>query len=777
MCCGDMKPQYRLFTLISLLLSLCSPALWGREKVGLVLSGGGARGIAHVGVIQALEEAGIPIDYVAGTSMGAIVGSLYACGYSPQEMMELFCSKDFSDWSMGNIDPEKVFYFDKPSPSPSIINVDINHTDSTTMGISGLRANVINPTPMNMAFLKLFTPYTAQCDGDFNKLFVPFRCVYSDIYHKHKVVGRSGSLGQNVRASMSFPMVYEPIKMNGVLVFDGGIYDNFPVDVMTEEFHPDFIVGVSVSLPDGPPEPGNAYSQLEDMIIQNNDYSLSPELGVKIQVPVEQFNVLEFNRAREIYEIGYKKGLEMVDSIRHRTSARTSEEEVTQRRKVWSWKTPQIEFTDAEVTSANPPAADYVKKYFVPSHKEDSIHEPFGMEETEKAYYKALSGKEISSILPEAETSPTGASLLLLNVKENGAYNFGVGGWLTSSVNSSLYARASWHNMNSNLFEASIGGWIGQSYGALSGEARLRFNTDVASALRFEGVLSRKKYYAKDCMFYDEDTRGSLTRTQNFLRLSYERALGWHAKTYLSAAFGMDVNRYYSSLMPDYTVLGRDREKNLQGVVAIGMQGSTLDYYLYPTQGRELLAEISGIYTNSRFMPHGSSTYTRKDRNYHLRLRGVWRQYFPISQTPFTIGALAEGAVRFGPIYQNYVGAMASGEVFAAIPALTDLFNYHLRGTNILAAGIMPIWKMAPRFQLRGDFFFVTSPHPLKDNGLERASYGRWFSQSAFVGQVSGVITLPFASVVGYANYLTQGGWNFGVSIGLYFEAPQLFKI
>lgn len=748
-----------------------------QQKVGLVLSGGGAKGIAHVGVIKALEDAGIPVDYVAGTSMGAIVGSLYSCGYTPEQMMTLFTSKDFANWSTGTIDEDRIFYFDKPQPTPSILNVDFNLKDSTTVGISGLRANVINPTPMNMAFVKLFAPYTAQCDGDFNNLFVPFRCVYSDVYHKHKVVGRDGSLGDNVRASMSFPMVYAPIKMNGVLVFDGGIYDNFPVDVMTDEFHPDFIVGVAVSKPDGPPIPGNAYSQLEDMIIQNNDYSLPEKLGVKIQVPVEQFNVLDFAKAKEIYDIGYRTGCAMVDSIKSRISARRTLAEVDQRRKEWNNHTPEIEFTDAEVVSANPPAAEYVRKYFVGNVKKDSVPQPFGMEEAERSYYKALSGKQIASILPEAKTSPSGNSVLLLNVKENGAFNCGVGGWLTSSVNSSLYARASWHNMGSNLFEASIGGWLGQSYGALSGEARLRFNTDTPSALRFTGVLSRKKFYARDAMFYDEDTRGSLTKTQNFIRLQYERALGWHAKTYLALAYGMEANRLYSSLQPDYMSLGRDRSKAMHTVLALGVQGSTLDYYLYPTQGQEFLLELSEIFTNNRFMPHGDKTLMHKSNNWHTRLRAHWKKYYPIGNSPFTVGVMAEGAVRFGPIYQNYVATMATAEVFAPLPSLSDLFNYHLRGNNLIAIGAMPIWKIAQRLQLRGDFFYVGSPRPLRNNGLERASYKSWFSQSGFVGQVSGVVTLPFASVVGYANYLTRGGWNFGVGLGLYFEAPQLFKL
>lgn len=95
-------------TLISILVAIMSIASAQAEKVGLVLSGGGAKGIAHVGVIKALEDNDIPIDYVTGTSMGAIVGALYACGYTPEEMLKLFTSKDFGYWSSGTLDPEKI---------------------------------------------------------------------------------------------------------------------------------------------------------------------------------------------------------------------------------------------------------------------------------------------------------------------------------------------------------------------------------------------------------------------------------------------------------------------------------------------------------------------------------------------------------------------------------------------------------------------------------------------------------------------------------------------
>ena len=232
-----------------------------RQSVGLVLSGGGAKGIAHIGVIQALEENDIPIDYVTGTSMGAIVGSLYAMGFTPADMMELITSREFGYWSTGTIDPSLSYYFSAPTPSPAMFTFNIGRSDST----AAVPASFISPLPMNFEFMRLFSPYTAACGGDFDRLMVPFRCVASWPAEKRKVVLSRGDLGRSVRASMSFPGVFQPTEVDGRLLYDGGIYDNYPLDVMRSDFAPDIMIGVNVGSSDKGPQT-SIIAQLENLI-------------------------------------------------------------------------------------------------------------------------------------------------------------------------------------------------------------------------------------------------------------------------------------------------------------------------------------------------------------------------------------------------------------------------------------------------------------------------------------------------------------------------------
>ena len=367
------------------------------QSVGLVLSGGGAKGIAHIGVIKALEENNIPIDFVTGTSMGSIVGGLYACGYSPEEMMGLIQSKGFSYWSTGQIDDRYVYYFSKPDASPAIFNVNVSLGDSTKTTTSILPTSLINPLPMNFAFMELFAPYTAQCEGNFDNLFVPFRCVASDIYDKRKVVMSSGRVGDAIRASMTFPVAFKPIKMDGKYMFDGGIYDNFPVDVMKDDFSPSFIIGVDVTAGNEEVDEDNLIEQIEAMVMQPQNDTVDARNGIKISLNLQKFGLLDFPKAQAIYQIGYNRTIEMIDSIKSRIGRRIDASMVALRRQVFKCKTPELRFTDVKVEGAERSQNEYVQHMFV-----DDSTDVIDSEQAKVAYYRAISSGKIKDMLPKA---------------------------------------------------------------------------------------------------------------------------------------------------------------------------------------------------------------------------------------------------------------------------------------------------------------------------------------------------------------------------------------
>ena len=748
-----------------------------RPQVGLVLSGGGAKGIAHIGVIKALEENGIPFDCVAGTSAGAIVGSLYACGWTPEQILGLFTSESFRYWSSGTIDRSEIYYETMRHPTPAWADVGINIGNKSgpeNAVAQILPTNLISPIPMNLEFLELYAPYTEQCREDFNDLFVPLRTVCSDVYHKHKIVCSHGSVGDAVRASMSFPLVFKPIELDGVLVYDGGIYDNFPVDVMHEDFNPDFIIGVSVSGPDKKPSPNSIYSQLEDMIIQNNDYNLPAEWGVKIQVPVLGFGVFDWSSAREIYDIGYRTGLSFVDSIKARCPYRRAPEELQTMRDDFRSHTPVVTFDGVTVVGAAPSQEAYIRKLFI-GEKGSTID----LAQVKASYYRAISTGKLIDLLPQADFSEGQYDHpeLLLKATVKQPWNIGAGGWITSSIQSQLFLTFGYHTLSLNSLDADLSGWVGQSYYAAMISGRISLPTANPSSVRLMGVFSMQKLYENELMFYQTNTPSFITEAQQFVRAEYSLAFGKPAKGYARLSYGHIRDRYFPYGEKEYP--NRDMTDYNTAVIEAGYEANTLGNLLYPMSGRFLNANIMAKHERSRFRsfndgePLKSGDY---DNNFSASAMITWKHFFPLHKN-FIMGGMAEGLLTIMKPYQNYMAALVHAAAFAPTPSTQNYFNTAFRSDNYLACGLIPIWNPFQKFQIRGDFYFYTQTRNLVADGVS-SRYDGWFRRAEFIGELAAVYNLKFASLSLYCNYLTYPArnWNFGINLGLLFQAPRIAR-
>lgn len=746
-----------------------------RQRVGLVLSGGGARGVAHAGVIQALEENGIPVDYVTGTSMGAIIGSLYSCGYSPARMMELIESRGFADWSTGTLDKNLVYYFNQPSPTPKWLSLNVNFKDTTNLFSQIMPSSLISPIPMNLEFLELFSPYTEQCGENFNNLFVPFRCVTSDVYHKHKIVCSKGSLGEAVRASMSFPLVFKPIEMDGVLVYDGGIYDNFPVNVMEKDFDPDFIIGVSVSAPDGKPIRGDLYSQLEDMIIQNNDYSVPVDKGVKIQVPVLQYGVLDFGQSREIYEIGYKTGLAMVDSIKKRVTAREDTAALAARRVAFAAKTPVVTFDSVRVEGATKRQARFLRYLFTGSHGRDSL---VTLPRVREAYYRAVTDGKLRDLLPEAEFGPDGHNTLVLHATVKNPWSVGVGGWITSSTNSMLYMTFGYHTLSFNSLDLDASAWVGQSYYAGMLSAKFATRTATPSYMQLEAVIARQKYYDSELLFYQTKTPSFINDLQVYMRARYCWAMGRKAKGYVSLAYGWENDNYFPDNDGDFAYGRKDKSRYRITAFKAGVELNTLNDLMYPSEGKEWNLNFILSHEDGKFESGRTGEY---DQPWKKHLRGsaelLWRHYFGVHKH-FKLGTMVNGLVTIQDLYQNYTATMIHAAAFAPTPSTRNYFNTAFRSDNYGAIGLSPVWTPFSHAQIRGDFYGFCPIRGVKENEDGSASFDGWMRKPQFIGEIAAVYNFPFASLSLYVNYLSSPSrnWNVGLNLGLYFQAPKLLR-
>lgn len=287
-----------------LLILLLLPALMlaqNQPKVGLVFSGGGAKGIAHIGILKELEKAGVQVDYIGGTSMGAIVGGLYASGYTADQIEEAVLKTDFMNLLQDKVSRREKPFFSKAHGEKYAISLPIKKGNlGLPLGLSKGQ-NVLN----------FLTELLAPVDEitDFSKLPIPFYCIGTNIETGEEEVLESGSLPLALRASAAFPSLLNPVDIDGKLLVDGGVVNNFPVDVMKKK-GVDIVIGVSVQGELLKREELVSIASLLLQIINFQMYKKSDEqvelLDVYIRPNVIDYSVISFDVKNEILEEGEK---------------------------------------------------------------------------------------------------------------------------------------------------------------------------------------------------------------------------------------------------------------------------------------------------------------------------------------------------------------------------------------------------------------------------------------------------------------------------------------
>ena len=735
------------------------------QKVGLVLSGGGAKGMTHIGIIRALEENNIPIDYITGTSMGAIIGSLYVMGYSPDDMEALLRSEDFKRWYSGQVEPEYGYYFKQNRPTPEFFNIRFSFKDSLHIKPQILPTSMVNPIQMNLVFVELFARATAACSGDFNRLFVPFRCIASDVYNKKPLIMRRGDLGDAVRASMSFPFVFKPIEIDSVLAYDGGIYNNFPTDIMREDFKPEVIIGSVVAANPGKPKENDLMSQLENMIMQKTDYTLPDSLGIIMTFKYDDVSLLDFDRLQELHDIGYNRTISLMDSIKGRIHRRVSAENVRLRRLVYRSNLPQFRFRDIYIEGANPQQQAYIKKEF---HDED--HEVFTYEDLKRGYFRLLSDNMISEIIPHAVyDSENDLYSLHLKVKMEDNFSVRMGGSVSTTSSNQIYLGLGYQDLNYYSKEITLDGQIGKVYNNAQLMAKIDLPTRIPTSYRLIASLSTFDYYKKDKLFSKNDKPSFNSKDERFVKLMVALPFLANKRAEISIGYGKLQDNYFQSSVINFDKDRSDRSTyNLLGG-AIGFYGSTLNARQYATKGyfEKLVAQVfSG---KEKFIPGNptETSVTTKERQSWLQISYMKYAYHTMSPK-FTLGWMAEMLYSSKNFSENYTATMLQAADFSPTPHSKLMYNEAFRANQFLAAGIKPIFVFNDMFQFRSEFYGFVPIFPIKKNALNKAYYGKAFSRFEYIGEISVICQLPFGAISAYVNHYSspKKEWNVGLTLG-----------
>ena len=748
------------------------------QRVGLVLSGGGAKGAAHIGVIKAFEENEIPIDYITGTSIGAIIGSLYAMGYTPDEMLQLMLSKEFGYWQTGTVEDDYMYYFQKPNPTPEMAHFSIDMSDSLQIKTNFLPQSLINPIQMNQAFMALYAQATAKAAWNFDNLFVPFRCIGSDIYNKKPVIFKNGELGEAVRISMTFPLFFKPVWKDSVPMFDGGIYDNFPVKTMKEDFHPDFIFGVALSTGKSKPS-NNPYNQIETMIMQETNYEVDEEDGMIIRFNMPDVSLLDFQKANEIMEMGYKRTMSLIDSIKGRVHRRMPLDSLNLRRKQYKESLPPLVFKNIYITGVSESQQKYIESQL---HRD--INQEFSMEEFKRAYFKMLAYSKIKEIVPKAIYNRVNKTFdLHLYITMSDEINIGLGGNISSHQANQLYLGLGYRYLGRYAADMNADFQAGNSFSGVMLNGRMYLQTRIPTYINWQGVFSYKRYSESQSLFYEDVVPAFIKQHELYMKLKLGFPFLNRAKAEIGFGYGQLNDYYYQNT--EVSFADRDYEHSRYNLFSgsLNIEQNSLSTKVYPISGVKRSLNAQYITGTEKYRPNVATEPTKNNTHSWLQMKAHWEQYHELSKL-FNLGYTGELVLSSKNLMENYTASILQAPAFTPTPHSTIVFNEAFRANQYAALGISPILKLGKFVHFRLDLYGFLPLYEIKKHTevlennyvMTLPYYGKFLDSFKYMGEAAFVVHLPFTSISLYANGYSypSKNFNFGINIGYLLFNPKL---
>ncbi len=679
------------------LLICCNAAA---QRVGVVLSGGGAKGLYHIGVLQALEENDVPIDYIAGTSMGAIIAGLYAAGYSPAEMREIVLSGEVEKWVSGKIDRRHRYFFHQMNEQPSMISMRVNFGGKRRgEKVVQMPSHIISSTQIDMALVGLFQPATVVSGGDFDKLMVPFRCVAADMNSRTAKVFSEGDLGMAIRSSMSIPLVFKPLKKDSMLLYDGGLIDNFPWRSLDEEFSPDIFIGSKCTAGTTPVDVNSdVVSQALMLMTAKTDYTLPEGRSIMLDRAVDA-GMLDFNRGAEIVELGYADALESMPEILKQVSSRRPQSEVVMRREAFRSRMPEVVYNKYQADSISEAQRIYVEH--VMRLRENGVTRELSHNELTDRLNDLLVDDKFECDYPIVTYDSESRKFALgMNLKTRPMFKVSFGG-----------------NISSTAFNQALISLRYETIGRVSQSAGADFY--LGAICNMGRIGGRTTLYKKIPVFFDYSYNfgvmntlygnfGHLAGVDNTERMKTKEQYG-------AVAVGIVPTRKSVLQFVVHGGEGLYRMVNWDEFTRFTFIGnklelrrSTLDHRIFPTKGTNL--SVSGIYIYGqdkyKYLPTVGSTPERMLRKQWFGAKLRWEQYFDMPRTKwFALGYRVDGVYTTHPEFESVPTSIMTAPLYAPVPHANMIYMPDFRAARYVAAGVMPTFRIVENLMVRAGFY------------------------------------------------------------------------
>lgn len=747
----------RLVKVLLLAVLFLSPLVTNAQKVALVLSGGGAKGIAHAGVLKALEENNIPIDYVVGTSMGSIVGGFYAAGYSPEQIKELALSQYLQNWVDGKIDEKYLYSFHKNLPDPSWLTVklDFDSAFDSSLDPSFDRDHVLN---INLAERLQHASYVSN--GNYDSLFVPFRAIASNIFMEEQVVLDSGVLYESIRSSMAIPLLYRPVRVKGELLFDGGIYNNFPISPAKEEFNPDVIIGVNVGSKVLDKYPKNDDEKLlaESILffmLNKGDPSKLDSTDIFIDVKLADYSTMSFDKAKEIYEIGYQTGLTQLDEIESKIQRRSNPVQLSNRRAEFLNRPMRHYFDTVEIEGFNAKTSQYISNVF---DKDNS----FEFEQAKRAYYRLIDNDYFINVFPSYSRGDHYAFQLKGN--PNPRLKAKIGGSLTSRNISYMYLGLDFKRLTRILEEYELKFFAGPFYESVFFKNRITFPGKKPFSFGPTVTINHRDFLNLADYLLGEPDLTILDRV--------DRKMGMF--------FGVPLNRKFGLSMEASYILNKDKFSNEQQINTnenfdeLKLEGLRLEartyhnsfnYPQFASKGSKFELVLNHFIVDSKYNPGNTSminTIVEKSNESWFTLKLSTEKYYPIGQK-FSIGMSFEAQYSDQPAFGTKKSTIINSTGFYPLQDSKTILLENFRARQYAAVGIKNVWSPIKNIHFRVEGYLYNPVEEITGQSGEIPSFERKWINPTFAA-TSGIVYHSFIGPIGlHVNYYDDSQHEWGV--------------
>jgi len=736
------------WTLIFSLFFILSTECFAQQKIGLVLSGGGAAGVAHVGVLKALEERHIPIDFISGTSAGALVASMYACGYSPSEIEAYILSEPFQLMVKGDVEAEKKFFFFDESNTSSMFNIPLSK-DSVLQ--KSIPMSFVSPTYFDFEMLRILGLTSASVGDNFDQLFIPFRCVASDVVKKQSVVFSSGHLNEAVRASMTFPLYLNPIRINGVLYFDGGLYNNFPLNVMYKSFPADFIIGSNVTKNDIRANENDFFGMISSMMTTPTNYQLPCQDGMIIEPPTK-VGTFDFADVKQAIADGYEATLKKLDSLEQFIFVRENPDSLAKRRAEFKQKMNVLHISSVVSTTDKNKEFKYANLFMLPANRSQILGESL----LEKRYFRLASTPQIDFIYPNLSKKSDGTFALQLKVKKSKEFRVDFGGLISSRAVNTGYINLSYRNIGRVSHKVNAESYFGKFYGSVRTNYELVLPSLYPISISGYFTLNRWDYFRSFATFFEDVKPSFLVQYEAYTGLKVKLPVGNNARWSFDARyFSLEDDYYQSSQFTNKDTA--DYTRFYGTALCLEYTKNSLNKKQFATEGH--FFQIKARYVNGfeRTVPGTTSILkdTVEQAHQWLSLQAEFQSYF-IKNGPIHIGLHGKTVMNSQSLFANYTASLLSMPAFNLIPDMETFFLPEYRATQYVGLGSNLIIEIMNKLDYRLDLYYFQPILQLQQNPDGTIQYGKPLQVHSFVASSSILYDTPIGPIRATLNYFPR---------------------